>query len=326
MLVPEQIVAISMPTPFMVGPVNAYLVKADALLLVDTGPKTDAAWEALVDGLKREGVAPRDLDGVLLTHGHIDHVGQLARVLDASGAPAWAHRETARSIARAGLHEDPAADWAADMMRACGAPEEAIAPALGERDAFAPYTEPARISHLLEDGDPAAGRFTALHVPGHSPSDTLFVSEAGLAFTGDHILRRMNPNPLMRRPEPGKPRARSLVQFRESLRRTRALPLAVAYPGHGEPIRDHVRVVDGLLERHDRRTAEVRRFLESGPQSPYEVCRKLFPDLKPEQLFFGLSVALGHLEVLEDDGAARQAESLNGALRFILTAHDHSGA
>ena len=38
---------IIIPTPFAVGDVNAYLVKGDALTLIDAGPKTDEALIAL---------------------------------------------------------------------------------------------------------------------------------------------------------------------------------------------------------------------------------------------------------------------------------------
>jgi glyoxylase-like metal-dependent hydrolase (beta-lactamase superfamily II) len=43
---------IPIPTLFPVGPVNVHLIENDPITLVDTGPHTDEAWEALRDGLK----------------------------------------------------------------------------------------------------------------------------------------------------------------------------------------------------------------------------------------------------------------------------------
>ncbi|MEA2352345.1 MAG: hydroxyacylglutathione hydrolase, partial [Thermoleophilaceae bacterium] len=72
---------------FTVGPFmeNSYLIRrdgSDRALFVDPGdeaPKLLAAIDAL-------GVT---LDGILLTHTHIDHVGAVAPVAKATGAPVY---------------------------------------------------------------------------------------------------------------------------------------------------------------------------------------------------------------------------------------------
>ena len=47
---------IVIPTPFAVGDVNAFLVKGDTLSLVDAGPKTPEAYEALKSWYKSSRV------------------------------------------------------------------------------------------------------------------------------------------------------------------------------------------------------------------------------------------------------------------------------
>jgi hydroxyacylglutathione hydrolase len=72
---------------FTVGPVaeNCYLFRADGsdrALIVDPGDEPDRILEA-VDGL---GVG---VEGILLTHCHFDHIGAVAPVARATGAPVW---------------------------------------------------------------------------------------------------------------------------------------------------------------------------------------------------------------------------------------------
>ncbi|MFC4448130.1 MBL fold metallo-hydrolase [Halorussus aquaticus] len=60
---------LSIPTPFQVGPVNAYLA---GRTLVDPGPGSEEAWAALLDGLEARGLGPTDIERVLITHPHPD--------------------------------------------------------------------------------------------------------------------------------------------------------------------------------------------------------------------------------------------------------------
>ena len=52
-----KIIPISLPTPFYIGAVNVYLIKEDPLTIIDTGPKTKEAVDALRAGLRQAGVS-----------------------------------------------------------------------------------------------------------------------------------------------------------------------------------------------------------------------------------------------------------------------------
>src|ERR671915_145675 len=97
-----KIIPISVPTPFYVGPVNVYLIKEEPLTLIDTGPKTREALEALKEGLRRERVRAADIKRIVLTHAHEDHCG-LAKQLrnEAKDAEVFVHGwETGHRAAR----------------------------------------------------------------------------------------------------------------------------------------------------------------------------------------------------------------------------------
>src|SRR5205807_7462004 len=87
-----KIVPISLPTPFYVGPVNVYLVAEEPVTLIDTGPKTKEASEALKEGLRRARLRISDIRRIVLTHAHEDHCG-LAKALrdEAKDAQVFVH-------------------------------------------------------------------------------------------------------------------------------------------------------------------------------------------------------------------------------------------
>src|SRR3954453_12977133 len=129
-----------------VGSANAWLLRGDPLTLIDTGPRDDAALSALERGLRREGLRIEDIELVLATHHHIDHVGLAATIRRRSGAVVAAldrvadyveryalqleqDRRLSRALmARQGVHEQVVADnehfWASLRNRSDDTPLE----------------------------------------------------------------------------------------------------------------------------------------------------------------------------------------------------------
>lgn len=83
-------IRIELPLAPTRGPasVNVYLLTGEPLTLVDTGPRTEAAWAALEAGLAAHGYHLADLEQLVITHAHVDHYGQAARIV----ATLTAHR------------------------------------------------------------------------------------------------------------------------------------------------------------------------------------------------------------------------------------------
>lgn len=321
--IPHDLFPIEIPTPFPVGPVNVFLWKGEPLTLIDTGPRTDEAYDALAAGLRQQRVLVSDIERVLLTHHHVDHAGLLRRIIDESGAVTYAHPDVP-SENRPQNNVDPAAwdIYFVEMLHELGVPESEARTLTAFMADFRKLTEPYHIDHVYTDGG-EVGPFTAYFVPGHSVTDTLLIAHReGYTVTGDHLLENINPNPLIHRPaRPDAPRLKSLVAYQQSLRRARDLDLGRCFPGHGAPFGDHRRVVDAVLAKHARRERRVLRLMGSDSQTPYALARKLYPDAPLESLYLVLSVALGHLEVLEEKQALR-SERRDATLVFSPAACD----
>lgn len=298
---PQLLTRLSIPTPFIVGPVNVFLYRGDALTLIDTGPKTEECEQALRTGLREHGVEIPDLERIILTHHHIDHSGLLQQLVNESGAETCAHPDAVIQ-SRLGDGEDgdnSRKQYYMELMTELGVPAEEQDKAMLLWDAYKHMIDHYEIDRVLEDESHIDG-FDVYHVPGHSATDTLFVHrEAGFSIAGDHILKSINPNPLLRRPVPGKKREPALVEHQASLRRSRALPLGLCYPGHGAPLDDPYAVIDGLLAQHERRNRRILEHLKPEGTTPFLMAGYLYPELEMPHLYLGLSVATGQLELLE---------------------------
>ncbi len=315
---------IALPTPFLVGRVNCYLIEDEPLTLIDTGPNSGKSLDDLERALDGHGRRIEDLGLIVLTHQHMDHLGLLEILARRSGAQVAAFEELGPYLAdfsRSAVADD---EFAQAVMRRHGVPDD-LATVLGAlAAAFRAFGSSGRVTHPLRDGADLRLRDRTLrifHRPGHSPSDTILWDEQrGILFAGDHLLGRISSNPLVSRPlteaggDPGQ-RPRALLQYMESLRATRELPARLILPGHGDPVLDHVELIDERLRMHRRRAARVLQMLDGQPLSAYEIALRMWGNVAVTQAYLTLSEVLGHLDLLVDAGQAVERES-NGTSRF----------
>ena len=65
----------AIPTPFMVGRVNCYLIEDDPLTLVDSGRTRARRWTSSSARWTTSGTGSRTSQLIVITHQHIDHLG-----------------------------------------------------------------------------------------------------------------------------------------------------------------------------------------------------------------------------------------------------------
>ena len=157
------------------------------------------------------------------------------------------------------------------------------------------------------------------HRPGHSPSDTIFWDEERrILLAGDHLLAHISSNPLVSRPLTGDAtdeRPHALLDYLESMRATRELPAELILSGHGEPVLDHVALIDERFRMHQRRARKMLRMLDEGPLSGYEIALRMWGNIAVTQAYLTLSEVLGHMDLLVREDRA-QEQVLSGVVRF----------
>ena len=311
------------PTPFAVGRVNCYLIEDEPLTLVDTGPNSGKALDELESQLGEHGHSIDELELLIVTHQHIDHLGLAEIVVQRSGAEVAALGVAAERLAN--FDEDAEAEdrFAIELMLRNGIPEEVTVALRSVSRSFRGWGSHVGVTHPLGDGQVLPFRdrtLRAIHRPGHSPSDTVFWDEERkLLFTGDHLLANVSSNPLITLPlDGGKRRVQALVTYLESLRQTQAMPAEIVFGGHGEPITDHVALIDSRFASTERRKEKIYRLIAEHSRNGYELAQAIWGNVAVTQAFLTLSEVIGHADLLVNEGRVREADE-GAVIRYEAT-------
>ena len=146
------------------------LQDGDASVMIDTGMVGEPCF---IRRLARKlGLKPNSIKAILLTHGHLDHAGNLAWLKEWSGARVFGHRAEQ-------AHVDGTYPYTG-KAKWCGRLEAA--------GRFAFRYRPAKIDEFISDGQelPFWGGLRVIHLPGHTAGHCGFYSARhDLLFSGD---------------------------------------------------------------------------------------------------------------------------------------------
>ena len=199
--------------------VNCYLVKTETgYFLIDTGiVKRRDQFEK---ELQEAGCQQGDLKMIIITHGHLDHVGNTAYLRDKYGAKIAMHEGDFSMVESGDMFVDARGGvmigLVGFLMKILG---------LSDYEKFIPDIYLEDNQDLSTYGLDA----TILHTPGHSKGSIGVLTADGDLFCGD-LLVNMD-----------KPAKNTLIddsaELDASVERLRALEIKTVYPGHGKPFR-----------------------------------------------------------------------------------------
>jgi glyoxylase-like metal-dependent hydrolase (beta-lactamase superfamily II) len=201
------------------GMANAFLIESDdGLTLIDAGfPRKEAAVFGAIRGLGR---SPDQLEHLIFTHGHPDHIGSAAAIVRETGARTYMHPLDIPMAESGGPFRPmrPAPGLLGQVLcRLFFHPEERL--------------QPVAIDQALTDGEilPIAGGFDVIHTPGHCAGQVALLWRPGrMLFAGDVGTNLMGL---------GDPVGfETLDEGRASQRKLASLSFDAAGFGHGKPI------------------------------------------------------------------------------------------
>ncbi len=290
-----------------IGWTQAYVIESsDGPYLVDTGWNAEAAWADLTSGLEACGTSVAEVQGIIVTHHHPDHLGLVGRVREASGCWVGLHDADTDLVRRHRqiLEDDPEvfSKDTADRLREAGAGACDVDDVLTASAAMSMPIPELPDRHLgtqsLRLGDRT---LELLHTPGHTPGH-LCLRLDGRLLTGDHLLKTISSHVGLYGFEP--PDGDPLGDFFTSLRLlTGAEPTEVLPAHRGRFTGVDARVAE-LLGHHEDRLVEIKAALADGPLTPWELCRAMtwnrsWEEIPRLMLRAALAETMAHVRHLE---------------------------
>jgi len=270
------------PGPFTFKGTVSYVVGRGSVAIVDPGPEDDAHIASLLDAVHGETV-----NGIFVTHTHRDHSPAVPKIKAATGATVYAE----------GPHR-PA--------RPLHIGETERLDASGDLD-FCPDI-------ALADGDVVTGdgwTIEAITTPGHTANHTAYAfKEADLIFSGDHVMAWSTS---IVAPPDG-----AMSDYMASLQKLARRSEPIYLPGHGGPVREAPRFVQGYIRHRQGREESILRRLAKGAADIPTLVRAIYIGLDPRLSGAAALSVLAHLEDLVARGlvATEGTPSISGTYRL----------
>lgn len=304
---------IPLPTDFPVGDICVYFLDGPEPALIDTGVHGELSLRCLVEALGAIGRKVEDVRQVFVSHSHVDHAGAAQDIRDLSGCEVWVHPRAVERLEQPREHFERDMPDFVDFLRSSGFTNQATLDRYASISGlFLRFIRPCPEPHTFQNGqlfEVAGGRpLRVMETLGHCLTQVTFALEdEQLLFTSDHVLPEITPNPTMDSPGPDAvEKLRSLVLYREALRRVADLEVRLACPGHGAPFVDLRKRCEEILEHQRRRCDAVLDIVRrAGSITRKELSRRLFGKVPLWEIYLTLSEVHAAIELLEHERSVR---------------------
>ena len=281
------------------------LIGAGPPPLVDAGSSLDSSSRQILAGVEAvhddfgEDVRPGDIRRIIISHGHVDHVGGLPALLKTMPAQVAIHPLDRAAIASCREHLVLGAVRLRGFFRRAGVDAARQAELLR----MSPYQwaprENVAVGLTFEDGDELDG-LRIFHTPGHSPGHVC-IGVGNVLLSGDHILSQTLPHHW---PESATAYT-GLGHYLESLEKVRRVPgFELTLAAHEQPIHDVYRRIATIRAAHRRRLERLLDLLRRAarPLSIDEIAAQSYPEVTAFRAVLAITDIGSRVEYLHQRG------------------------
>ncbi len=310
-------IRIELPSVFGMKTVNSYLYLEPEPTLIDCGENTMVSWNTLQAGLAEHQLEVADIQKIIITHAHVDHIGMAGKISEYSGATVWISEYLREWV----IHSEEMQKVRFDTI--IGTLEERGNSPLIERfrnyfnqfDSIWSVIPSNKIAVFPMEGELEFGGQTwqIIYAPGHCINQTCFYqAESKQLFSADMLLR-ITPTPVidigLERPYK---RHKSIFQLLESYQKFAVMDIEVVYPGHYEIFYETEKLIERQLRRIEERKLECLKWIQEGVSDFFVLLLKLYG----RQISMPATAMLvGYLDLLEAENRIVVLKTDNG-LRY----------
>ena len=313
-------IRIEIPLGIMFPTVNCFLIPGEELTLIDCGYYTAENWQIFQEKVSEQGYQVSDIEQVIITHEHSDHIGLLPEIMAHSKAIIRMPKAIEAWFTQPEQKKSAQLAFAKKLFRLLGFPKHQLAAAFQFVEASRTIRKIEDLSQIqyFEEGDHLRFGNTdwaVLNTPGHCPTQYIFLQKEQKRVFGSDMLLPIAPMPIIaNNPKtPGQPN-RALFELLQSYERLKALDIQMVYPGHGKRFGPANRLINLQLDRIQQRKEECFNWIKSGLTTPYQINRAMYPYQQMPPDFSGLYMVLGYVDLLEGEGDILIEKEENGDL------------
>jgi glyoxylase-like metal-dependent hydrolase (beta-lactamase superfamily II) len=303
------------------GYTYSYFLKESGTL-IDAGIPSWDAFGALEKQLSEQGTHVKDLQRVLITHMHNDHVGLIGYLRERVDVKTLAHRVAEeRQQEQIRIYKEMYRNTSEELQRMGGGSFQQFLSRF--EHAFREDPEPLRLDQLLEDGDildlPGA-KLRVIWTPGHAAEHICFHDEERrILFSGDHVLPKITSHVSLHTWEKRDP----LGDYLKSLDKIKDIPVDLILPGHETNFTDLPGRIAQLKQHHEARLGEVKAALQGGKDMVFDVAATIHWDSRPWIIMdfwtkrMAAAETYAHIVYLRNKGEIGE-KSVDGVLHYSL--------
>jgi glyoxylase-like metal-dependent hydrolase (beta-lactamase superfamily II) len=255
---------------------NAYVVEGSrGSILVDCGWDSSEAIWAFREELRGERLSFEDINWVVVTHVHPDHLGLASKLRELCGAKIIMHRADAELVHSRYVDFRKLSEAMESMLLSYGVPADEASEMRDASAWAAHYVTAVEPDIVVEDGDTVSNgtfQLDVLHTPGHTPGHIcLYDSRKHRLFCGDVLQFDAIPHVGMD-PQSG---ADPAGDYLESLEYIGQKSVSFVFPGHGPVFNSLAIRTEEIVRLLESRQRQILAVLENGLKSAYEVTRAM---------------------------------------------------